>query len=169
MEVICDLDGSLEPGGSTCDADPIAVAQRLRDAQNRAALRPQGPAERASSPDEAAGGTAGTWPTQLQVDAGVAVLALPVSLKGGAVGCLLRLETAASASRGVSGAFAKPKGQQRAAAPPATPPSSFRTFRQLLLGFLSGISKIKHISPVSPVLLPPGKPSHSQTFLFPFI
>lgn len=120
VEVICDLDGSLEPGGSTRDADPIAVAQRLRDAQNRAALRPQGPAERASSPDEAAGGTAGTWPTQLQVDARVAVLALPVSLKGGAVGCLLRLETAASASRGVSGAFAKPKGQQRAAAAPAT-------------------------------------------------
>ena len=118
MEVICDLDGRLEPGGSTRDADPIVVAQRLRDAQNRAAPRPQGPAERASSPDEAAGGTAGTWPTQLQVDARVAVLALRVSLKGGAVGSLLRLETAAaSASRGVSCAFAKPEGQQRAAAP----------------------------------------------------
>lgn len=38
-------------------------------------------------------------------------------------------------------------------------PSCFRTFRQILLAFLSEISKINHSSLVTTVLLPPGKPS----------
>lgn len=86
----------------------------LRTALRRAPSDPAGPV---APLQEAAGGEPGTCPVQLQVDSGVAVLP-PL---GGSAGPVFLLSAPQDSSHLLEwrqlGAFAKPKGQRRAAQP----------------------------------------------------
>ena len=141
------------PGSSTRDTDPIVAAQRLQGSLNCAA--PAGTGWAGQLPGRGGGrhppppiSRPRTWPTQLQVDARVAVLALWVSLLSAPprdsrhllewrwLGCLCKARGAAASARASHGDRRAPPpwdlsqgfGKQKSAqlSPPPPPPPQRR-------------------------------------------